>query len=180
MNLIYRIDNFNKMKSIITFLLAFIFLIPAMAQDEEMPVKDPKAMERIKAARIAYITEKLGLTPAEAEKFWPVYNEFDKKREAIKLEARLARKNPDATKSVEENQKAAIAQQHEFRQKELNLEKDYSGRLLNVVSAQKVMSLPKAEKDFRTILLNRMQQQQAIKEQRQLQRDRKDQKNRNN
>lgn len=168
------------MKSIITFLLGFLFLIPAMAQDEELPVKDHKAMEKIKAARIAYITEKLSLTPAEAEKFWPVYNEFDKKREAIKLEARLARKNPDLAKSVEENQKAAITKQHEFRQKELNLEKDYSDKLLNVVSAQKVMSLPKTEKDFRTILLKRMQQQQVMKEQRQLQRDRKDQKNKNN
>lgn len=168
------------MKSIITFLLGLIFLVPAMAQEEEMPVKDPKAMEKIKAARIAYITEKLGLTPAEAEKFWPIYNEFDKKREELRQEARQNRKNPDPAKSDEENQKLAITQQHEFRQKELNLEKDYSGRLLNVVSAQKVMSLPKTERDFRTILLRRMQQQQALKEQRQQQRDRKDQRPKNN
>jgi signal recognition particle subunit SEC65 len=167
------------MKSIITFLLGFILLVPAMAQDDA-PVKDPKAMEKIKAARIAYITEKLGLTPAEAEKFWPIYNEFDKKRDAIKLEAKAIRKNPDPTKSTEENQKAAIAQQNEFKQKELNLEKDYSNRLLNVVSAQKVMSLSKTEKDFNKLLLRRMQQQQALKEQRQLQRDRKDQRQKNN
>jgi hypothetical protein len=168
------------MKNIITFLLSFILLVPAMAQDEEMPVKDRKAMEKIKAARIAYITERLALTPAEAEKFWPIYNEFDKKREAIKLESKAVRKNPDPAKSAEENQKAVIAQQHEFRQKELNLEKDYSSRLLNVVSAQKVMSLPKTERDFRTILLRRMQQQQNLKEQRQQQRDRKDQRPKNN
>lgn len=168
------------MKNIILFLLGFGFLIPAIAQDEEMPAKDRKAMEKIKAARIAYITEKLGLTPAEAEKFWPVYNEFDKQREALRLEARQARKNPDPAKSAEENQKAAITQQHEFRQKELNLEKDYSDRLLNVVSAQKIMSLPKTEKDFNKLLLRRMQQQQTLKEQRQQQRDRKDQRPKNN
>lgn len=168
------------MKSIITLLLGFIFLIPAVAQDEEMPVKDRKAMEKIKTARIAFITEKLGLTPTEAEKFWPVYNEFDKKREALRLEARQARKNPDPAKSAEENQKAAIALQHDFKQKELNLEKDYSDRLLHVVSAQKVMSLPKTEKDFNKILLRRMQQQQVLKEQRQQQRDRKDQRLKNN
>ncbi len=168
------------MKSIITFLLGFILLVPAMAQDDSAPVRDPKAMEKIKAARIAYITEKLSLTPAEAEKFWPIYNEFDKKRTEIKLEAKVARKNPDPAKSSEENQKAAIAQQHELKQKELNLEKDYSGRLLNVVSAQKVMNLPKTEKDFNKILLKRMQQQQTLREQRQLQRDRKDQRQKNN
>lgn len=168
------------MKSIITFLLSFILLVPALAQDEEVPVRDPKAMEKIKAARIAYITEKLNLTPAEAEKFWPIYNEFDKKREELRMEARQNRKNPDPSKSAEENQKAVIAQQHAFRQNELNLEKDYSNRLLNVVSAQKVMSLPKTERDFRTLLLRKMQQQQALKEQRQQQRDRKDQRPKNN
>jgi hypothetical protein len=168
------------MKSIITFLLGFIFLVPALAQNEDIPTKDRKAMEKIKAARIAYITERLGLTPAEAEKFWPVYNEFDKKREAIRMEAKTVRKNPDPAKSAEENQKAAIAQQHQIRQKELDLEKDYSNKLLNVVSAQKVMSLPKTERDFNKILLRRMQQQQTLKEQRQQQRDRKDQRPKNN
>lgn len=168
------------MKSIITLLLSFIFLLPAMAQDEAELPKDARAREKIIAARIAYITEKLNLTPAEAEKFWPIYNEFDEKRKEIRTEAKQVRQNPDPSRSAEENQKAALAQQHEFRQKELNLEKDYSTRLLNVVSAQKVMSLPKAEKDFRTILLKKMQQQQMLKEQRQQQRDRKDQRPKNN
>lgn len=168
------------MKSIITFLLSFIILIPAIAQDEVELPKDTKAREKIIAARIAYITEKLNLTPSEAEKFWPIYNEFDQKRKEIRTEAKDLRKNPDPTKSAEENQKVALAQQHEFKQKELNLEKDYSNRLLNVVSAQKVMTLPRAERDFRTLLLKRMQQQQALKEQRQQQRDRKDQRPKNN
>lgn len=167
------------MKSIIIFLLGFVLLVPAMAQDEELPVKDRKAMEKIRAARIAYITEKLNLTPDEAEKFWPIYNEFDKKREDIKLEAKAARKNPDPAMSAEEK-KAALAQQHAFRQKELDLEKDYSDKLLNVVSAQKVLSLRKTEKDFRDILLRQIQQRQAVREQRQMQRDRKDQRLKNN
>jgi hypothetical protein len=43
------------------------------------------------------------------------------------------------------------------------------------------MSLRKTEKDFRDLLLRQIQQRQAVREQRQLQRDRKDQRpNRNN
>ncbi|MFN8334683.1 MAG: hypothetical protein U0U09_06110 [Cyclobacteriaceae bacterium] len=168
------------MKNIITFLLGFMFVASAMAQDVEEHVKDPKAQEKIRAARIAYITEKLGLTPAEAEKFWPIYNEFDQKRKELRLQAKDLRKNPDPNKPQEEIEKNAIAQQHQFRQKELDLEKDYSNRLLNVVSAKKVMALPRTEKDFRDLLLRRMQQQQAVREQRQLQRDRKDQRPKNN
>ncbi|MBL7841055.1 MAG: hypothetical protein JNJ75_13010 [Cyclobacteriaceae bacterium] len=168
------------MKSIITLLLGFVFVASAMAQDVDEQVKDPKAQEKIRAARIAYITEKLGLTPAEAEKFWPIYNEFDQKRRELRLQNKDLRRNPDPNKSQEEIEKAAITQQHQFRQKELDLEKDYSGRLLNVISAKKVMALPRTEKDFRDLLLRRMQQQQSIREQRQIQRDRKDQRPKNN
>lgn len=168
------------MKSIITLLLGFVFVASAMAQDIDEQVKDPKAQEKIRAARIAYITEKLGLTPAEAEKFWPIYNEFDQKRRELRLQNKDLRRNPAPNKSQEEIEKAAIAQQHQFRQKELDLEKDYSGRLLNVISAKKVMALPRTEKDFRDLLLRRMQQQQTIREQRQMQRDRKDQRPKNN
>ncbi|MBL7835253.1 MAG: hypothetical protein JNK18_14945 [Cyclobacteriaceae bacterium] len=168
------------MKSIITFLLGIVFLTSAIAQDVEDHVKDPKAQEKIRAARIAYITEKLGLTPAEAEKFWPIYNEFDQKRKELRVQAKDLRRTQDANKPQEEIEKNAIAQQHQFRQKELDLEKDYSNRLLNVISAKKVMALPRTEKDFRDLLLRRMQQQQAVREQRQLQRDRKDQRPKNN
>lgn len=168
------------MKSLITFLLGFLLLIPAMAQDEEELTKEPKAQEKIRAARIAYITEKLNLTSAEAEKFWPIYNEFDQKRKELKIQTKDFRRNPDPNKSKEDNEKAVIAQQHQLRQKELDLEKDYSNRLLNVVSAKKVMALSRTERDFRNLLLKRMQQQQAVREQRQLQRDRKDQRQKNN
>ena len=33
--------------------------------------------EKIKAMKVGFITEKLDLTTAEAQKFWPVYNEFE-------------------------------------------------------------------------------------------------------
>jgi hypothetical protein len=33
--------------------------------------------EKIQALKIAFITQKLKLTPAEAEKFWPVYNQYN-------------------------------------------------------------------------------------------------------
>ena len=35
--------------------------------------------ERIRAYKTAYITQELDLSSSEAEKFWPVYNEYDKK-----------------------------------------------------------------------------------------------------
>ena len=35
--------------------------------------------EKIRAFKTAYLTEQLSLTSSEAEKFWPVYNEYENK-----------------------------------------------------------------------------------------------------
>ena len=35
--------------------------------------------DKIKTLKIAFITEKLDLSEQEAQKFWPIYNKYDKK-----------------------------------------------------------------------------------------------------
>src|SRR5688572_11227273 len=49
--------------------------INARAQPPQGPDGDNKG-ERIEALRIAFISRELNLSPQEAEKFWPVYNQF--------------------------------------------------------------------------------------------------------
>jgi len=55
---------------------------PEMSQgqktDREQMQKD--RMEKIQAAKIAYLTEKLDLSVEEAQAFWPVYNECQKEK----------------------------------------------------------------------------------------------------
>lgn len=163
------------MKKIIILLVGFFVAAAAIAQEEEPVIKDPKAQEKIKAARIAFITERLGLTPDEAEKFWPVYREFSLKREGLRQQYRDNRKNPDPNKTVEQNEKDALDLGLNLKQNELDLEKEYSGKLLNVVPAQKVMALRKAENDFRKILIDQIQKRQMLQQQRQKQVDKNDQ-----
>jgi hypothetical protein len=163
------------MKNILTLFISFLLIAPVLAQDEELAAQDLKAQEKIKAARIAFITERLGLTPDEAEKFWPVYREFTMKRQEIKQEFKDNRKNPDPKKTVEENEKESLDLGLKLKQQELDLEKEYSGKLLKVVPAQKVMALRKAEDDFRKILLDQIQKRQMLQQQRQRQLDRTEQ-----
>ena len=114
------------------------------------------------AARAAYITQRLGLTPQEAEKFWPVYHEFAQKREAMRKEYIQAKKNGVADKEI-------VEMGLKIKQQELDLEKDYSGRLMNIISPQKLMNLRQAEGEFRQIIIKQIQQrQQNADRQRQL------------
>ena len=36
--------------------------------------------DKVKALKVAYITEELNLTTEEAQRFWPIYNAFDDKQ----------------------------------------------------------------------------------------------------
>jgi len=163
------------MKNLIIILIGMLVTTASFSQEEEMIKQDPKAQEKIKAARIAFITERLGLTPEEAEKFWPVYREFSMKRMDLKKQFEQKRHTPDPSKTTEQNEKENIEYGLQLRQKELDLEKEYSGKLLNVVPPQKVMALRGAEDDFRKLVIKQIQQRQVMQQQRQQQRNNNEQ-----
>ena len=158
------------MKKLLQIMLALLLAIPVLAQetDPEDAAIDPKAKEKINDARAAYITERLGLTPEEAEKFWPVYREYVQKRQDLRKQFREAKKSGTAEKEL-------IELDLKIKQQELDLEKDYSGRLQKVISAQKLMNLRQAEGDFRRILIRQIQQRQLRQERREGMRERQQQ-----
>lgn len=51
-------------------------------------------MHQIQNAKIAFFTTEMGLTPQEAEKFWPIYNEYWNDRE------KLVQKNRDLLSQI--------------------------------------------------------------------------------
>ncbi len=158
------------MKAITKIIFLSLMMISAFAQDDDdlPPPQDKKVRDKIEAARIAYITDQLQLTPQEAEKFWPIYREFAERRREIRQQLRDASKNPTPGQSDQE----AVDQQFKAKQQELDLEKDYSGRLLKVISAQKLRSLPQAERRFRQMILDQIQRRQMQQERQQNLRDR--------
>lgn len=167
------------MKKLIHIIIFTLAALPMLAQEEEQTQQheqDPKVKERIQAARIAYITDQLGLTPEEAEKFWPIYREFSEKRQNLQKQYREMKRNPDPNKTMEENEKDLVDVGFKLKQQELDLEKDYSGRLLKVISAQKLRSLPEAEKRFRQMILEQIQRRQFQQERKDQLKDRSQQK----
>ena len=70
----------------------------------------------------------------------------------------------------------------DIRQSEVNLEKEYTGKLRDVISAQQVLALRKAEDDFRKLILKRIEerQRQQLNRERMLQRQTDQRKRGNN
>src|SRR3978361_2244622 len=97
------------------------------AQD---PGDDTRA-EKIQSLKIAFITQKLQLTSDEAEKFWPIYNQYDNEIKNL-------------------NKNAPVI---ETEEKLLNIRKKYVPSFEKVIGSQKVNKLFNAESDFRAILI---------------------------
>ncbi|MBX2962832.1 MAG: hypothetical protein KF687_09990 [Cyclobacteriaceae bacterium] len=154
------------MKKILLIMVLSITTFTGWSQDEPGTKMDPKAQERIKAARIAFITERLGLTPEEAERFWPIYREFSMKRDELRNQFNQVRQNPDPKKPQEQNEKELVELGLQIKQQELDLEKEYSKRILTAIPAQKLMALRSAEDDFRRLLIQQIQQRQLQEQKR--------------
>ncbi|HPQ59614.1 MAG TPA: hypothetical protein PK499_13120, partial [Flavobacteriales bacterium] len=74
-------------------LIAGLLALPfaAIAQGDDLPEIPAERLQEIKAQKSAYLTQKMGLTPEEAQQFWPLYNEYDGKLEALRREMREVR-----------------------------------------------------------------------------------------
>src|SRR5258706_11115403 len=161
----------NVIIAIRKLILAGLFCLSVsvtLAQETEPDLapaqQDPRAQERIKNLRIAYISDKLGLTPDQAEKFWPVYRQFVLERAKLRMELKSAQLNINPSQPDPKKQQELIALGLQIKQKELNLEKEYSSRLLQVINAQQMLNLHKAEQEFRSMIISQLQQRRLMQE----------------
>lgn len=169
------------MKRLIFFGVWLLAINSLQAQDPGDPAaQDPKVQERIKNLRIAYITDKLGLTPDQAEKFWPVYREFSDKRREIRQAFTNTHKEINQQNPSQADQERMVKLGLELKQKELDLEKDYSGRLMKIITAQQMLNLRKAEGDFQRIILQQIQQRRMMQQRNENIRQRNQQLNKKN
>ena len=116
------------------------------------------ARQKIESARIALITERLGLTPEQAEKFWPMYNEYNQQRRALVQEMQDARKGMDMNNLTEEQSRQLMDLGLKMKERQLGLEKQYSKQMTDVITNQQMLSLRKAEEDFRKMLIQRLEE----------------------
>ena len=118
--------------------------------------------EKVKALKVAYITEQLELTSDEAQKFWPIYNTFEDKQSELrheKMRAILDRFQPGNVDKLSEKEASALLIQMEKIEEDLfNLKKKFIKDLQGVISAKKIIKLKKAEEDFNRELLKQMRE----------------------
>lgn len=141
------------MKNLIILFVMLGLVTTSFAQPQGK--KSAEHREKIKEWRMAYITDKLELTEEESIRFWPIYNEREKTLRAITKEKRALRLNDIETMSDKEAEQA-IEKHFEFRQRELDVHKSCFGKLKSVIPAKKLARLPRVEREFKKMLLKKM------------------------
>jgi hypothetical protein len=122
----------------------------------------PQDRESVEAAKVAYLTDKVGLNTDQAQKFWPVYNEYEAKRRALVSSYRSGYRH-DADELTEQEAEARINNLFSAKEKELDLEKEYIAKFQRIISNRQLVKLYRAERDFTKLLLKRLDSQRAQK-----------------
>jgi Spy/CpxP family protein refolding chaperone len=107
-------------------------------------------------ARIAFLTGRLTLSQDQAQRFWPLYNEFTAKRRELNRSVRQARLALGNTGLSDAQLRDNFNQEFTLRQQLLALDKDYFERLQKVLSLRQVAQLYQAERDFTKEVLQRV------------------------
>ena len=136
--------------------LTFLTILPGQAQPNGSRV------EKLNAQRVAFITERLQLTPEEAQKFWPVYNEYREKKMKIEKEkAQLVRKYSSRETDLTDEEAVKIADEYVSLEQALaELLVQYNKKFQEVLPPQKVLKLYRAENQFKIFLLRQLKERQ--------------------
>jgi hypothetical protein len=142
------------MKNLIfTLLLAGISLIALAQHPPHRHKPSPEQFEKMKAHKVAFITNELNLTSKEAQTFWPIYNEFEDSLHKLREENRKGRDKGKIDEMSDTEIEKTIDNHFSFRQQELDLEKEYSVKFKAVLPIKKVAKLHRVEQKFHKELI---------------------------
>lgn len=137
-------------------LLLILFLFTTVTfHGQERPSKD-----KIKALKVAFMTERLDLGSKEAQTFWPLYNEYQENREALRQReyTQIRAKIKDADALSEKEAKKLLDQYISFEEEEEALDKAFLNDVSQVITAKKTLLLLRSEEEFKRQLIKQYRQ----------------------
>ena len=143
------------MKKLILLACLFFTTMTIIAQPEgRKGMKD-----KIRTLKIEFITEKLDLSSVEAEKFWPIYNVFDKAYMELRHE-KLKGLKDNLKKEINVISEAeALSKLNEMTAIEdelVQLKRSFRTKLEGVISNKKILLLKIAEDGFNRRMMEKL------------------------
>jgi hypothetical protein len=133
-------------KSILIPILSLTVLF-ANSQDQRLQRENRLAeIKKIQAMEMAFITKELNLSPNEAQKFWPVFNQYRNELKSVVTEKKMG-------------------DHLEKQQKTLDIRKKYRDDFSKVISQERANKVFETEGEFKSLVRREFQKRQSEKKQ---------------
>ena len=133
-------------------LLCLSLTSTALAQ----PGPSRETSERMEALRIAFMTERLTLTPEESKDFWPMQEAFEAQMEAQRDAMRNKKDTFDAANASDAELQKFIEDLAEQRKSMVDLESDHLLAVSELLGAERALKLPEMQRELARNIRERM------------------------
>ncbi len=148
------------MKSKVIILFA-VFSLVSLTTFAQKGNPDKNRKDKMKSAMIGRISTQLDLTPAEAEKFWPVFNEMQDKKQELRKPLMDGMKNLRKSKEngqppVDADYQKMVSLSLDYKVKDAELTKSYFEKFGKILPAEKVFKLERISMEAKGKIAHRM------------------------
>lgn len=141
----------GTMKRLAMSALTATLIITAAAQEGDRSER----RAQIESKKVAYCTERAGLTSEESAAYWALRNEVDELKKEVNKEA-PRRKELDPETMSDAELKDAIKKRLEQHIKAEQIEYDHLDKMMSIVGPKKYALLIRAEKEFKREMLRNL------------------------
>ncbi len=146
-----------EMNRIAKLLLIMIMVSGTLVAQNTRPGFE-KYLEKYKAEKVSFITEKLDLTVDEAQKFWPAYNEYENKRDELIKSKRLDGHGRGHQEMSSAEMEKMVDNKVEQELQLAQLKMEFHKKVKKLIPIEKVVQLYRAENEFMNYMLNRIRE----------------------
>lgn len=142
-----------------TPVFTFILFVALLIVPGILTAQNQDRMERLQAQKVAFFTERLQLTPEEAQHFWPVYNDYQqKKNELNRAKRQILQEINQNFSSMDDKELESLSDRFVGYDLQLaELQQQYHQEFKKVLPIRKVVRLYQVEQQFTTFLLRQIQ-----------------------
>lgn len=136
------------MKQITLLILCLSFGLSLNAQDRREEIQ-----QKLESRKIAFLSDKLELTPESSQQFWPLYNAFQGEIEEVRRSMKPAHKS-SSDMSADQKLDAMLSGENSM----LEIKKSYVGKFKEVLGSEKTLLLFKLDREFKERMLKGLEQ----------------------
>ncbi|MGH1335422.1 MAG: hypothetical protein ACRBFS_04780 [Aureispira sp.] len=140
------------LRMILCSLLLISFSFSSMAQ------RGASKRERVKALKVAFITEDVQLTSEQAKAFWPLYNELESELKGLRDQIE---KRPDFSNASDQEIETWLLQKLSLEEQQIALKRTYIKRFEKVITWPQIAKLLHVERRFKKELLKQIQERRS-------------------